>query len=134
MQEIALQRRPVRERTRALVDDVIAATEEDWFTEYLAPVLAIKVVDGLDEAITHINHYGSHHTDAIVTEDISRARRVLRATAAANDDEPRWVHVDVKLVRKTGLLLRVGLLLCGSTFGVPTRGPCICAVWLVIDW
>ncbi|MGH6634707.1 MAG: glutamate-5-semialdehyde dehydrogenase [Gammaproteobacteria bacterium] len=65
------------EQTRALVPGVLAATEQDWFEEYLAPILAIRVVEGLDEAIIHINHYGSHHTDAIVTEDFSRARRFL---------------------------------------------------------
>ncbi|KVP42956.1 glutamate-5-semialdehyde dehydrogenase [Burkholderia ubonensis] len=64
----------------ALVD----ATEEDWHTEYLAPVLAIKVVDGLDAAIEHINHYGSHHTDAIVTEDHDRAMRFLREVDSAS--------------------------------------------------
>jgi glutamate-5-semialdehyde dehydrogenase len=53
------------------------ATEEDWSTEYLAPILSIRVVDGLDQAIEHINRYGSHHTDAIVTEHQGRARRFL---------------------------------------------------------
>jgi len=55
-------------RTMALLPSVKAATEEDWSTEYLAPILSIKVVDSLDEAIAHINQYGSHHTDCIVTE------------------------------------------------------------------
>lgn len=64
-------------RTRELVDGVIAATEDDWYEEYLAPILAVRVVDGLDAAIEHINHYGSHHTDAIVTENFTRARRFL---------------------------------------------------------
>ncbi len=61
------------ERTRALIE-AVAATEEDWSTEYLAPILSIRVVDGLDAAIEHINHYGSHHTDAIVTEDLGESR------------------------------------------------------------
>ncbi|MGN6665608.1 MAG: glutamate-5-semialdehyde dehydrogenase [Trinickia sp.] len=64
----------------ALVD----ATEEDWRTEYLAPVLAIKVVDGIDAAIDHINTYGSKHTDAIVTEDHDRAMRFLREVDSAS--------------------------------------------------
>jgi glutamate-5-semialdehyde dehydrogenase len=64
----------------ALVD----ATEEDWRTEYLAPVLAIKVVDGIDAAIDHINTYGSAHTDAIVTEDHDRAMRFLREVDSAS--------------------------------------------------
>lgn len=64
--------------TQSLVPDTIAATEEDWRTEYLAPILSIKVVVGLDAAIEHINHYGSQHTDTIVTEDYSRGRRFIR--------------------------------------------------------
>ncbi|WP_321792932.1 glutamate-5-semialdehyde dehydrogenase [Burkholderia pyrrocinia] len=66
------------------VGPLVDATEEDWHTEYLAPVLAIKVVDGLDTAIEHINHYGSHHTDAIVTEDHDRAMRFLREVDSAS--------------------------------------------------
>ncbi|WP_257249187.1 glutamate-5-semialdehyde dehydrogenase [Burkholderia cepacia] len=66
------------------VGPLVDATEEDWHTEYLAPVLAIKIVDGLDAAIEHINHYGSHHTDAIVTEDHDRAMRFLREVDSAS--------------------------------------------------
>ena len=54
------------------------ASEDDWYAEYLAPVLAVRVVDGLDAAIEHIERYGSQHTDVIVTEDLNRARRFLR--------------------------------------------------------
>ena len=57
---------------------LLAATEEDWRTEYLAPILAVKIVDGIDAAIEHINTYSSKHTDAIVTEDYSDALRFLR--------------------------------------------------------
>jgi glutamate-5-semialdehyde dehydrogenase len=64
------------ERTRALID-VVAATEEDWSTEYLDAILSIRIVDGLDQAIEHINHYGSHHTDSIVTEHQGDARRFM---------------------------------------------------------
>ncbi|PAA30446.1 glutamate-5-semialdehyde dehydrogenase [Pseudomonas fragi] len=64
------------ERTRALID-VVAATEEDWSTEYLAAILSIRIVDGLDQSIEHINHYGSHHTDSIVTEHQGDARRFM---------------------------------------------------------
>lgn len=60
------------------------ATEEDWHTEYLAPILAIKIVDDLDQAIDHINTYSSHHTDAIVTEDYSRTMRFLREVDSAS--------------------------------------------------
>ncbi|MGI4847385.1 MAG: glutamate-5-semialdehyde dehydrogenase [Janthinobacterium lividum] len=61
-----------------------AATEEDWSTEYLAPVLAVKLVEGIDEAIEHINDYSSKHTDAIVTEDYSRTLRFLREVDSAS--------------------------------------------------
>ncbi|UCH47490.1 MAG: glutamate-5-semialdehyde dehydrogenase [Betaproteobacteria bacterium] len=62
----------------AIVGGMNAATEEDWYEEYLAPILAIRVVDGIDQAMDHIAQYGSQHTDTIVTEDWSRARRFLR--------------------------------------------------------
>ena len=64
--------------TRKLLPEIKAATAEDWDTEYLAPILSIKVVNGLDEAMQHIAEHGSQHTDAIVTENLSRARRFLR--------------------------------------------------------
>ena len=64
------------ERTRALIE-AKPASEEDWSTEYLAAILSIRVVDGLEQAIEHINHYGSHHTDSIVTEHQGHARRFL---------------------------------------------------------
>jgi glutamate-5-semialdehyde dehydrogenase len=60
-----------------------AATEEDWRTEYLAPILAIRVVAGLDEAMAHIATYGSQHTDCIVTEDDAAAQRFLREVDSA---------------------------------------------------
>ena len=62
----------------------LSATEEDWRTEYLAPILSIRVVPGLDAAIAHINTYGSKHTDAIVTEDYSAAMRFLREVDSAS--------------------------------------------------
>lgn len=61
-----------------------SATEEDWRTEYLAPILAVRVVDGLDQAIEHINRYSSQHTDSIITEDYSRALRFLREVDSAS--------------------------------------------------
>ncbi|MEJ2405681.1 MAG: glutamate-5-semialdehyde dehydrogenase [Candidatus Thiodiazotropha sp.] len=63
--------------TREIIDGCVAATDEDWDTEYLAPILSIRVVDGLDQAIDHINTHSSQHTDAIVTENYTRARRFL---------------------------------------------------------
>ncbi len=67
--------------TTGIVKD---ATEQDWFEEYLAPIISIKVVDGLDEAIAHINHYSSHHTDAIITRDHMHAQRFLREVDSAS--------------------------------------------------
>jgi glutamate-5-semialdehyde dehydrogenase len=71
-------------RTLALIPGAAAATEEDWATEYLAPILSIKVVDSLDEAIAHINRYGSHHTDAILTTNHPNAMRFLREVDSAS--------------------------------------------------
>lgn len=65
------------EKSRALLPDLIPASEEDWSTEYLDYILSIKVVSSLEEAITHINHYGSHHSDCIVTADDSAAQIFL---------------------------------------------------------
>ncbi len=61
-------------KTCALIPDCKRATEEDWHTEYLAAILSIKLVANMDEAIQHINHYGSAHTDTIVTENYALAR------------------------------------------------------------
>ncbi len=63
---------------------LVAATEEDWSTEYLAPILAVKVVGGIDEAIEHINTWSSHHTEAIITEDYTDALRFLREVDSAS--------------------------------------------------
>jgi glutamate-5-semialdehyde dehydrogenase len=71
------------EATRAVLTDVIPATEQDWTTEYLDLILSIKVVASLDEAIAHINTYGSHHTDTIVTADEAAAERFLREVDSA---------------------------------------------------
>jgi len=67
----------------AILPDLIPATEEDWSTEYLEKILSIKIVDTLDEAITHINSYGSHHTDSIVTTDVEEAEKFLRSIDSA---------------------------------------------------
>ena len=64
-------------KSRAILNSIGPATEQDWAEEYLAPIVSIKVVTGLDEAIEHINQYGSQHTDSIVTEDFNRGRRFI---------------------------------------------------------
>jgi glutamate-5-semialdehyde dehydrogenase len=66
------------DRTRQILKDVKAAAEEDWSTEYLDLILAVKVVDDMDGAIAHINKYGSLHTESIVTKDYANAQRFLR--------------------------------------------------------
>ena len=71
------------ERTREILPNIAAATEEDWSTEYLDLILSIKIVDSLDEAVSHINQYGSHHTDVIVTENTATAERFLREVDSA---------------------------------------------------
>lgn len=65
------------EQTRAILPQATAATEEDWSTEYLAPILSIRVVADMDQAMDHINQYSSQHTESIVTEDFTRARRFI---------------------------------------------------------
>jgi len=71
------------ETVRRIEPRAVPATEEDWTTEYLAPILAVRVVEGIDEAIHHINTYGSHHTDSIITEDREAAERFLREVDSA---------------------------------------------------
>jgi glutamate-5-semialdehyde dehydrogenase len=62
---------------------MIPATDEDWATEYLAPILAVRVVDGIDEAIAHIAKYGSSHTEAIITQDEAAAEKFLNDVDSA---------------------------------------------------
>jgi glutamate-5-semialdehyde dehydrogenase len=71
------------ERTLAILSDAVPATEEDWSTEYLDLILSVKIVDSLEDAISHINQYGSHHTDVIVTRDRATAERFLREVDSA---------------------------------------------------
>lgn len=71
------------EETRKIVPDVKPATEEDWYTEYLDLIIGVKVVGGLDEAIAHINKYGTKHSDAIITSDFSKALRFIRDVDSA---------------------------------------------------
>jgi glutamate-5-semialdehyde dehydrogenase len=71
------------EETRAILTDIDAATDDDWSTEYLDLILSIKIVDSLESAVDHINLYGSHHTDTIVTADTEAAERFLRAVDSA---------------------------------------------------
>ena len=104
------------EKTRDLIN-VNIATEEDWATEYLAPVLSIKVVAGLDEAIDHITRYSSQHTDAIVTEDFTRARRFITEV----DSSSVMVNASTRFADgfEYGLGAEIGI----STDKIHARGP-----------
>jgi glutamate-5-semialdehyde dehydrogenase len=104
-------------RTRDLVPEALPATEADWDTEYLAPILSIRVVDGLDAAMDHIARHGSAHTDAIVTEDYSHARRFLREV----DSSSVMVNASTRFADgfEYGLGAEIGI----STDKFHARGP-----------
>jgi glutamate-5-semialdehyde dehydrogenase len=104
-------------RTRALLPAAVAATEEDWSTEYLAPIISIKVVDSLDEAIAHINRYGSHHTDAILTTNHPNAMRFLREVDSAS------VMVNASTRFADGFEYGLGAEIGISTDKFHARGP-----------
>lgn len=104
-------------RTRDIVPAALAASEDDWRTEYLAPILAIRVVDDLDAAIAHINEYGSHHTDAIVSENYSKARRFLREVDSAS------VMVNASTRFADGFEYGLGAEIGISTDKIHARGP-----------
>jgi glutamate-5-semialdehyde dehydrogenase len=105
------------ERARAIVRTMTPATEDDWYTEYLAPILAVRVVDNLDAAIDHIAKYGSQHTDAIVTEDYTNAMRFLREV----DSSSVLVNASTRFADgfEYGLGAEIGI----STNKLHARGP-----------
>ncbi len=102
---------------RALDDAAKQATEQDWFTEYLDAILAVRVVDDLGAAIAHINHYGSHHTDAIVTEDPNSAARFLDEVDSA------IVLLNASTQFADGGEFGMGAEIGISTNRLPPRGP-----------
>jgi glutamate-5-semialdehyde dehydrogenase len=103
--------------TRKLVPGINSATEEDWYTEYLAPILAVRVVDDIDAAMDHIARYGSQHTDAIVTEDKARADRFMREV----DSSSVVVNASTRFADgyEYGLGAEIGI----STDKLHARGP-----------
>ncbi|UUY10048.1 glutamate-5-semialdehyde dehydrogenase [Pseudomonas sp. J452] len=104
--------------TRALLgSDVLEASEEDWFAEYNAPILAIRIVDSLEAAIEHINKYGSQHTDAIITENFSDARRFLTEVDSAS------VMVNASTRFADGFEYGLGAEIGISTDKLHARGP-----------
>ncbi len=103
--------------TLAQVKGAVAASEEDYATEFLAPVISVKVVAGLDEAIAHINHYSSHHTDTIITENYTKAMRFLREV----DSSSVMVNASTRFADgfEYGLGAEIGI----STDKIHARGP-----------
>jgi glutamate-5-semialdehyde dehydrogenase len=103
--------------SRAIVAQMKAATEEDWHTEYLAPILSIRVVQGLDEALDHIATYSSQHTESIVTENYTKARRFLREV----DSSSVMVNASTRFADgfEYGLGAEIGI----STDKLHARGP-----------
>ena len=105
------------EKTMALLSTAVAATEEDWDTEYLAPILSIKIVADLDEAIDHINTHGSHHTDTIVSENYTKSRRFLVEV----DSSSVMINASTRFADgfEYGLGAEIGI----STDKIHARGP-----------
>ncbi len=104
--------------TRELAGDtVLAASEEDWVSEYLGPILSVRVVAGLDEAIEHINQFGSGHTDTIVTENLAASRRFLREVDSSS------VMVNVSTRFSDGFEYGLGAEIGISTDKLHARGP-----------
>ncbi len=114
----------VDESAESILADVItlnghlsAATDEDWDTEYLAPILAVKVVDGIDEAIEHINTHGSHHTDVIITDNYTKSQRFIREVDSAS------VMINASSRFADGFEYGLGAEIGISTDKIHARGP-----------
>jgi len=107
----------VCKKTKALLPEAIDATDEDWVTEYLAPVLSIKTVESMDDAMEHISRYGSGHTDAIVTSDLDRARRFTRQVDSSS------VMVNAATCFADGFEYGLGAEIGISTDRLHVRGP-----------
>ncbi len=105
------------EKSRAIVNSILAASEDDWAEEYLAPILSIKIVAGIDEAIEHINHYSSQHTESIVSEDFNRGRRFI----AEVDSSSVMINASTRFADgfEYGLGAEIGI----STDKIHARGP-----------
>ncbi|MDG1310929.1 MAG: glutamate-5-semialdehyde dehydrogenase [Porticoccaceae bacterium] len=105
------------EKARTYLDSILTATEEDWAEEYLAPILSIKIVAGIDEAIEHINYYSSQHTESIVTEDFNRGRRFI----AEVDSSSVMINASTRFADgfEYGLGAEIGI----STDKIHARGP-----------
>lgn len=115
--EKQVELRGCAETLRILGSGAVPATEEDWYAEYLGPILAVKVVSGIDEAVAHINQYGSHHTDAIITENYTLARKFL----AGVDSSSVMINASTRFADgfEYGLGAEIGI----STDKIHARGP-----------
>jgi glutamate-5-semialdehyde dehydrogenase len=114
--------------TQQLLGDVKPATEQDYHTEFLAPVLAVRVVDSLDQAIRHIARYGTHHSEAIVTQDYSAAKRFCEQVNAAA------VYVNASTRFTDGFELGLGAELGISTQKLHRRGPIGLRALTTLKW
>lgn len=114
--ELGVQLRGCK-RARALAASIAKADKTDWDTEYLAPILAVKIVDDLSAAIAHINQHGSAHSDAIVSQDISRARRFVREVDSSS------VMVNAATSFADGFEYGLGAEIGISTDKLHARGP-----------
>ena len=116
-QEYGVELRGCKKTTSVLGNEVAEATEEDWYSEYLGPILSIRTVEDLDQAIDHINHYGSQHTDTIVTENYTRGRRFLREVDSSS------VMVNASTRFSDGFEYGLGAEIGISTDKLHARGP-----------
>ena len=130
--EKQVELRGCRDVQKLLGDAVKPASEEDWYEEYLGPILAVKIVSGMEEAIQHINKYGSHHTDAIITENFSLARQFLTRV----DSSSVMVNASTRFADgfEYGLGAEIGI----STDKIHARGPVgleglTSQKWIVLD-
>lgn len=105
------------EKARAIVSSMIAATEDDWAEEYLAPILAVRIVSSLDQAIDHIARWGSGHTDAIVTQDVDAANRFEREVDSSS------VYINLPTCFADGFEYGLGAEIGISTNRLHARGP-----------
>lgn len=105
------------QKSREIIESIIEATEQDWGEEYLAPILSIKIVSGIDEAIAHITQYSSQHTESIVTEDFNRGRRFI----AEVDSSSVMINASTRFADgfEYGLGAEIGI----STDKIHARGP-----------
>ena len=105
------------ERTRAILPTALPATEEDWGTEYLEPILAIRIVDDIDQAMEHIEQYSSQHTESIITEDLGAASRFQREVDSSS------VYVNLPTCFADGFEYGLGAEIGISTNRLHARGP-----------